>query len=456
MVNQPATTQPAALPAQKPTVVRYGVLGLLALAAASAYLTRHCIAAANTTIQEDLGFDAKQMGWIMGVFNIGYLVFQVPGGWLGNRFGARKALPLLSVAWSLCTTWTASVSAFASLVSSRVVFGLAQAGLVPNAAKVVRDWFPPQRRGLASAVIGASMSIGAVVTMKLTAELLRFYHWRTVFHAYALVGIAWAVVFYLFFRATPRDHPWTNRAEQDLVDSDSSEDDDDGDAQTPVPSTRQLLGALTASGTLRLICGQEFLRAAGYTLLVTWFPAFLEQGLGVSRKEAGEMTSQTLAAVVVGSLLGGFVVDYLFRRTGSRRLSRSGTMVVALGVCALMTLVATRLQTVDQQVGAVVVGSFFFGLSTPAVWTATLDIAGPWAAVVMATMNMFGTAGSLASPVVNGYLIDYIQRTDGNWFWVLYLTAAIYAGCAAFWLAIDSEKTMTINSETAAKRDTEL
>jgi len=157
---------------QTPTVVRYGVLALLAFTSASAYLTRHCIAVANTTIQEELDFTTEQMGTILGVFMLGYSIFQIPVGWLGSRWGTRSVLSCLSLLWSLVTLWTAAVTSYIPMVVSRGIFGGTQAGLVPTTALAIRDWFPAERRGFSSAVIDTSMSVGGIVTMGLTAWLM--------------------------------------------------------------------------------------------------------------------------------------------------------------------------------------------------------------------------------------------------------------------------------------------
>ena len=204
-----ADSQPAAGAAgpARPSGVRHGVLGLLALAAASAYLTRHCIAVANTTIQIELQFTTEQMGWILSAFMVGYLAFQVPGGWLGTRLGPRWALPLISLLWSLFNLWSARVVSYLPMLASRVAFGAAQAGLVPIATLVINDWFPERRRGFSSATVETSMSIGGIVTMGLTASLMERYPWREVFGLYTWVGVAWAVVFFWYFRNRPSAAP---------------------------------------------------------------------------------------------------------------------------------------------------------------------------------------------------------------------------------------------------------
>ena len=124
-----------------PRPLHGSVLILLALASSSAYLTRHCLAVANTTIQKELDLNSEQMGYVFSLFALGYMIFQIPGGVVGLRIGTRNALPLFSVLWSVITVWSSLVYSLVPLLASRLTFGLAQAGLVPNTAQVIKDWF---------------------------------------------------------------------------------------------------------------------------------------------------------------------------------------------------------------------------------------------------------------------------------------------------------------------------
>ena len=151
-------------------------------------------------MQEELNFNNEQFGYLYSAFSFGYLLFQVPGGWLGQKIGTRMTMPGLSIVWSLCTVVTAAVSSLGAMIASRFVFGLAQAGLVPNSAKVVKDWFPVAIRGKASSVCAMAMSLGGVITISLTSYLLNDHGWREIFRAYSLVGVVWAIAFYFFFR----------------------------------------------------------------------------------------------------------------------------------------------------------------------------------------------------------------------------------------------------------------
>ena len=415
---------------------------LVALASATAYLTRHAIAPAATTIQAETGLTTEQMGYLLSVMSIGYFVFQIPTGWLGTRFGTRFALPVLCVGWSLCTVWFASVSSFWGLISARIAFGGMQAGLVPNSAKAVKDWFPLPRRGLASAANTSAMSVGGAATVALTAVLLESYTWRTTFLMMAAVSLVWAAGFYLLFRTRPEEHDWVNAAELEIIRGGATSTDDAASESVASSShgfKRHLLDAVS-SVSLWALCVQSGFRAAGYQMFVTWFPAFLEKGYGVSRETAGIMASSPLIGVVVGSMAGGIIIDWLLVRTGSKFISRCGVAIVSLALSGLLCVSASWTTNPNWLVAAIALGALFSGLGGPAAWAATMDVAGRQTAVAMALMNMGGTIGGFSLPIVVGYMIGDIERTGGDWNQVLYLIAAIYWVAGLSWFFVNPKK----------------
>ncbi len=466
----------------RPTWVRYGVLLLVMFAAGSAYLTRHCLAVANTTIQEQLHLDNTQMGVVLGAYALGYLLLLVPVGWLGSRVGTRGALATLSVLWSACTIWTSSATSLVSLTLSRFAFGSAQAGLVPISAQIIKDWFPVHRRGLISALIAASMSIGGAVTMELTAWLLQWYDWRSVFRAYSLVGILWALAFYLFFRTYPKQHPWVNQAEGNVIQGKLPEasgfpkqtpqaegrsttygdfpdgawrQSDANAASEPLPAARSSARStarpnVLAGITLLGICLQSFFRAAGYNLFVSFFPAFLEYAYQVDRTDAGRFTKWPLIGVIVGGMLGWLVVDALMRWTGNKWVSRSGVAITTLLITALLTTASCWTHSASSLVAVIAVAALFSGMAAPSAWAATIDVGGRNTAVVVGIMNMAGgLSGVLVTPLL-GRMIDWIIQTDGNWNLVIYLHAAFYLLAALVWLFVFPEHRFQIGEEVPA------
>ena len=446
---------------QQPTVVRWGVLALLALASASAYLTRHCIAVANTTIQEEHNFTTEQMGTILSVFMLGYFIFQIPSAWLASRWGPRAVLSSLSLLWSLVTLGTAAVTSFVPMLLSRAIFGVAQAGLVPTTALAIRDWFPAERRGFSSAVIDTSMSVGAIVTMGLTAWLMEFCPWRVVFGLYSLVGIAWACAFFLYFRNRPAEHPRVNQAERDLIRSGSSTPVDkhaSGDSeygadapQGAAPADSQgvqirepsIAAMMVKSRNIWAISMQQFFRAFAYAVLVTWLPAYLTKRYDVPREEAGYLAMLPLIMIVIGVLPAGIAVDALLSRTGNKFLSRSLVAFAGMSLGGLFTLASVWTSSPTQHVVLLSVGGMFAAVAAAPSWAATMDVAGRHSAVAIAVMNTVGAFGAYLSPELFGRVIGYIERTQGDWNLFVYVLAGNYVVGAIFWLAVRPNETLT-------------
>ena len=407
---------------------------LLALAAAGAYLTRHCLAVANTTIQQELGFNNEQFGYLFSAFSIGYLICQIPGGWLGERFGTRTALSLMACIWSALTIVTTTVSNLIAMVVTRALFGMAQAGLVPNQTKIINDWFPVRSRGIASAVVTTAMSIGSVLSFGLTAFLMTDYSWKTVFSWYAGIGFLWAITFFWLFRTFPRDHPWVNAYELMFIENQNRT------PQEPQPVIlRSNWWNLVSSVSVWGLCFQLLFKAAGYNLFVTFFPAFLELAYDLETSVSGQLATWPLLGVVIGTLGSGFLIDAIYRCTQNKWYSRCVLSAVSLFFTAILMVVSTWMRTVEQMTTLVTLAALFSGAAIPATWAAVIDVGGRRSAVVMGTVNSVGNlAGVIIAPLV-GRLMDRIVANNGEWNLILYVHAVFYLIAAASWLIVNPE-----------------
>lgn len=441
--------------AERPSRVRYVVLLALAMAAVISYLSRVALAPAASTIQSQMGLDDREMGYVLGGFFLGYLWAQVPGGWLGDRLGARWGLALLSLLWSIATIGTALADSATSLWWTRAAVGFAQGGVFPISAKVITAWFPVDRRGIAGAVPTACMSVGSVLANGLTVLMIPVIGWRGVFHVYAAMGIVWAVLFGIWYRNSPREHSGTNEAERALIlgqwrpgrKSAKSQDGTIASGEKPVSevpaiSTGRALTTMAISPGMWAFCGQSFFRAFGYAFFITWFPVYLERSQGLRIEDAGMLSMGPLFGVVVGSFLGGYWVDLILKRTGKPWLSRSGLSAGALLVCSLTMLTATWIHDPMGAVFLITIGTMFFGITGPTTWATTMDIAGGHTATVFAVMNMAGNFGAMACPVVVGYLFEEIRDTGGEWELVLYLFSVVYLAGAICWLVLDPTRSV--------------
>ena len=437
-----------------PTRVRYLMLLALAFAPTSAYLTR-IISVANTTIAAEFDVSDEVMGQVIAGFALGYFFFQVPGGVLASTWGVRATLPLIGIIWSLCAVWSSLAGTPTQLQYSRIAIGLAQAGLVPCCTMALANWFPIERRGTASAIMVASMQVGAVLATGLTAKLLGPLGWRAVLQVYSIVGIVWAVVFYVWFRDHPDEHRWTNQAERDLIGRDRTGVPAHETPTTPAPTPSEpaptanpsrigpklaLAISLFTSVSLWAFYIQALFRAYGYEFFTTWCPAYLEKGYGLDREQAGLWSSVPVAAVGVGSVLAGFVVDAVLARTASRWISRSGSAIVGLGLCAACFAAAVFITDPRALIVVLSLGAFFSSLGGPATWAAAMDLGGKHSAVVAGMMNMMGNIGAYFCPLHLGKLFTYIEQTGASWRLVLLLLVGIYLAGAVCWIFVNPRR----------------
>lgn len=164
------TTTPAA--SMRPTHVRYRVLFICFLSAVLLYLDRFCMNFAQQYVKEDLGLSEDQLGYCMSAFFFAYALFQVPSGWLTDRFGPRATLTLYILIWSLFTALMGAVMGFLGLLVVRMAAGVGQAGAYPTCASVVRRWMSTAARGRASSVIAFGGRVGGAIAPLLTAWLV--------------------------------------------------------------------------------------------------------------------------------------------------------------------------------------------------------------------------------------------------------------------------------------------
>ncbi len=423
---------------------RWIVLLWLAGAAGCAYLTRHALAVANTTIQQELGCNNEEFGYLFGAFSLGYLLFQMPGGWLGQRIGTRMALPLSAALWSVMTLATAFAMNLGALIGIRFLFGAAQAVLVPNQAKVLQDWVPAPMRGTASSILMVAMSVGAVASLALTSWLMESIPWRTIFVLYSVLGLVWGGGFAWWFRATPQAMPWLRGA----TDRETTTTPQPTELSPAAPRIRFL--SLVGSVSLWGLAAMALFKAAGYNLLVTFLPAMLQYAYQLTPEQTGPLTSWALVTFIGGSLLSGVLIDFVLRRTGSRFWSRSGVGACSLGLAAGCMVLAGFTTTATSLVAVLSVASFFSGIAGAPAWAATLDLGGRNTALVMGWMNTASaTAGIAFSPAV-GKLVDAIQAGWGDWNLLIWLHAGFYLLAAAGWLVVFPDRPLSLTEHADA------
>jgi ACS family glucarate transporter-like MFS transporter len=420
-----------------PTTVRFNIIGATTLAAVLLYLDRICIAeiAKLEEFKGSLGLSDKQTGAVLSAFFFAYALAQVPAGWLSDRFGARKMLPVYIGVWSICTMLTGLANGFAMLIAARLLFGVAQAGCYPTAGSLIKRWMPMPRRGTASGIVSFGGRLGGAIAPLLTAWLLKDYiGWRWVLVLYGSAGLFVATYFWRVFRDTPAEHPNCNQAECALI---LAGEPDGSDLARPAFPP---LLPLVRSGTMWLMCALQFGINIGWVFLVTWLPTYLQDVKGVDPKIGGLMSTVVLFAGIIGMLCGGPLTDYSARRWG-RRWGRSLPIVVCYAIAFGAYLSCLSLESAWAFIAAASLVAFVTDMSVPAIWAYMQDVGGKNTAAVFGWGNMWGNFGAATTPLLVPIVLEKWDL-NGDWHEAFFLFSAGYlvAGLAA--LGINADRTI--------------
>ena len=179
--------------------IQRAALAMLVLSGVVNYIDRATLAVANELIRHDLGLSIADMGLLLSAFLWAYAFSQLPTGALVDRLGPRLLLTLGLSLWSLAQVLGGFVTGFGQFIGARVLLGLGEAPQFPTGARVVRDWFNPRQRGIATGVFNCASTLGTAIGVPLLTGLMLLFGWRWMFIIMGVVGllVAAAVVYYL-------------------------------------------------------------------------------------------------------------------------------------------------------------------------------------------------------------------------------------------------------------------
>ena len=415
--------------------VRWRFFSVIFILSFLSYMLRQHFPVAGEFIMKELSISELQMGWVYGAFFWGYLVFQIPGGILGNRFGPRLTLLVAGAIWVItCLLFALLPGSFESsvavtiglLVAIRVVMGAAHAPIYPVQAASVERWFPVGQWALPNAVSSTGLSLGAAAAAPIFSIVIFNYGWRTSFLVFVPVGLVLFSVWWWYARDNPREHPAMSEAELEKIQANRSDlTQDEG-----YRAWRQLLGHRE---TL-LLASAYFTHNFVFYSFATWFFHYLVNILGFGIIESGMLAAAPWVLGAAAATVGGWVCDALCRRLGPKLGCRVPAMSGLIGTAIFLYLglyssspyVAVGLLSLCYACTQFAEGSF---------WSAQIHLAGPYSAPACGLMN---TGGSISGILV-GPLMPFLALKVG---WIAALsTGSIVALIGAFlWLFIRVDK----------------
>jgi ACS family glucarate transporter-like MFS transporter len=392
---------------------RWMILAILFTVTTINYADRATIAIAGPEIRKMLGLSAVQMGFVFSAFGWSYVLAQLPGGWLLDRFGSKMTYFFSIFLWSLFTVLTGAVGFFTgaaavtALFAMRFIVGAAEAPSFPGNSRITSAWFPVHERGLASALFNSAQYFATVIFAPLMGWLVHAYGWQSVFFVMGGAGIVMAFI-WLKAMHGPKDHPSISPGELAYIEAGGALVDLDGarrSAQPPAIDTfacvRELLGNRMLLG---VYIGQYCINTLTYFFL-TWFPVYLVQERHMTILKAGFVASVPAIAGFLGGVVGGAISDRLAKAGFSLSLSRKVPIVI--GMLLSMSMIACNYIETDMVVVAVMALSFF-GKGVGALgWAVVADTSPKEAGGLSgALFNTFGNIAAITTPIVIGYILQ--------------------------------------------------
>jgi MFS family permease len=376
--------------------VRYRVLGLSFLMSFMMYMERGAMGAAAPTIMKEFHIDKITMGWSASAFNWSYALFQVPGGWMADRFGARLILAAAMAWWSVFTAATGFAFSAVSLATTRFLFGMGEAAGFPAGSRALLRWLPVRRRAFGQGFQHSGSRLGAALAPAIVVALIAVSGWRLIFYIFGAAGSVWACIWYAYYRNSPAEHKSVNAGELALLPA--------------APAKR-------AAGVKRAVPWRCILRSRdlwylsfiyfcyGWVLwmYLQWFPTYLREARHFTQRGSA-LASIPLIAATITNIAGGLLSDRLATHWNDVRRGRMVVSMAGFTIAGLALLPGVLAADATTAMIYLTIALAGLELTVSVSWAVCLDIGGDFSGSVSSVMNMFGNLGGAASAVAVGYL----------------------------------------------------
>jgi MFS transporter, ACS family, glucarate transporter len=412
---------------------RYQVLAILGIFSVITYLDRTAMGLTGDRVTKDLNLTDEQFGWVLAAFTFAYGAFDIPTGWLGDKYGPKNILTRIVIIWSIFTVLTGFSTSFIMLIVIRFLFGAGESGAYPNATVAISRWFPTYERGRAQSFVWMCSRLGGTLAPICIVPIMQTYDWRTVFYIFGVIGVLWALLWTFFFRDEPRDMPNISPEEVQLIEENRSIK---SAAHTALPWK-----TILRDRNLWALCGMYYFLLYGAYFYMSWMPKYLKKGRGVSESEMQYMASLPFIMGMVGCLIGGFASDFLVKKWGLKWGRRSVGMAGLL-LSGISILIATNIQSNNVAIIFLSLGLAFKDFTLPVAWSVASDIGGKHAGTISGTMGMCGHIGSTMMSIGYGYILT---ASGNNWEIPTQIIGVLVILGGLLWFKIDASKPLVMD-----------
>ena len=413
-----------------PTRIRWRIAGLLFAISIVTYIDRVNISVTARQMMPALGLTDVQMGQVFSAFVFGYALCQIPGGWLGDRWGSKRVLTGAIIWWSIFTALTAVaavlppayvIGPLGSLILVRFLVGIGEAAALPNFNRTIANWLGPNERGLGIGIAIGGIGVGSAMTPPVTAWIMVNFGWQTAFYAAALLGLLVAVAWFLYATDHPRDHPHVNAAEIALIEALPA-------AKNAAMSPTWTMIAKTPT-VWWLVLSYSCLGYVAYVYM-SWFYLYLVNVRGFGVLRGALFASGPFLAMAVFCPVGGWVTDRLATRWGMNR-GRAVVGGTGMVLAAVSIVLGAFTESPYAAIALLSFGAGWLYFSVGAYWSSTVDLSKRHAGALSGLMNTGANLGGVVSPILTPWLAERI-----GWSGALGVAAGVALAGALMWMRI--------------------
>ncbi|MBS0648928.1 MAG: MFS transporter [Verrucomicrobia bacterium] len=388
------------------THYRWVIAGLIFFITLVNFIDRSAISFVIEPLKKEFHFTDTQFGMILSAFGMGYMLLTALGGWLVDRWGTRIVWPLAAITWSLCVGLLGFASGFLGFMVLRFLLGVTEGPHFPAMTRSVSDWLPPSERARALSLGLVAIPLSAVVGAPITSYLVADFGWRIMFMAMSAMGIVWAFVWYWCFRDKPADSKYVSESEKQLIAASSSKHEK---LEKSDVDWRFILTHPT------LVANNIAYFAFGYMLFFAtlWLPGYFLTQHGLNLKSVGWYL--TIPWLVGAGFLkaGGILSDWLYKKSGSRRLARSHLIWGSQLLAAVFFVALGFTKTFTPSLIFLSLGLGFGLMPQPAFFSINIDVAKEKSGASQGITSSCLSIAGIVAPALTGYLIDLTGNYQG-------------------------------------------
>lgn len=380
---------------------RWQIIMMIFIASMINYLDRTAFSVAAPYITKEYGLTPSQLGILFSSFFMGYAIFNFVGGYLSDVYGPRKVFAGSMTVWSIFCGLTAAAFSFTSLLIVRVCFGVGEGPISATTSKTISNWFPSKERSTAMGVASAGTPLGAAIAGPIVGVIAIYFSWQVAFVVMALIGLVWTVFWWRMAKDLPSEDPRVSPEELDEIKQ--------GQFQvSPIAGGGKLpLSYFLKQRTVLLTALAFFAYNYNLFFFLTWFPSYLTMAKGLSIAKMSIVTTLPWFMGFIGLASGGFISDYLFRKTGKLIFSRKIILVVGLGITAVCVALTGFVESVEWAVGLMSIAIFTLYLTGSTYWALIQDtVSGENVGGVGGFVHFLANLSGVIGPAVTGYIVQ--------------------------------------------------